>query len=299
MELELLYTSYKPLLQSIAYRMLGSITDAEDIVQDIFVTMQRTPVEDVQHIKAYLVKMVANRCLNVLKSASKQREVYVGPWLPEPDIEEASAALTPEERVVREETVSYAMLVMLQQLSPVERAVFLLREVLAYDYKEIAEMLEKSEANCRKIYSRIKPKIDPLSASEERKTVSSLKSAHSDMFVSAFLQASRTGDFKPFVHLLVDDAMLVSDGGGKVRAALYPIMGKERIRAFLEGIHGKGSFSGELRPVRINGDAGLLLIRDGMPRIALCFERADGLTLAADRVYIISNPDKLRHIRIQ
>ncbi|OXM85833.1 RNA polymerase sigma-70 factor [Paenibacillus rigui] len=293
MELDDLYTSYKPLLQSIAYRMLGSITDAEDMVQDIFVTMQHVPVEDVRHIKAYLVKMITNRCLNTLKSAKRKREVYVGPWLPEPVIQELIPSGSPEEQVVREETVSFAMLVMLQQLSPMERVVFLLREVLAYDYGEIAEMLDKSEANCRKIYSRAKPKIERLHGEEHVST----EASSSDRFVSAFVQASRSGNFEPFVQLLVEHATLVSDGGGKVRAAIYPIQGRLRIQAFLEGIYGKGTFAAELRPVRINGDAGLLVIREGILHMAICFGGASTSSGMAEQVYFILNPDKLQHIR--
>lgn len=299
-ELEELYAAYKPLLQSIAYRMLGSITDAEDMVQDVFAAMQRSPAGDVRHMKAYLVKMVTNRCLNVLKSAARQREVYVGPWLPEPDIGDVFAVptmMTPEERAVREEIVSYAVLVMLQQLSPVERAVFVLREVLAYDYKEIAGILGKTEAGCRKIYSRLQPKLAPEPGSDRLKAVSSVTPADASLLVAAFLQASRTGDFQPFIHLLVDDAVLVSDGGGKVRAAIRPILGRDRVLAFLEGISGKGSFQGELRPARINGEAGLLLVRDGILQAAVCFGWADGGTSRWKTIYLISNPDKLQRLR--
>ncbi|MFD0680495.1 MULTISPECIES: RNA polymerase sigma-70 factor [unclassified Paenibacillus] len=288
MKLAKMYMDYKLLLISIAYRMLGSLTDAEDIVQDVFVSLERVQLDEVQHQKAYLVKMTTNRCLNLLSSSRKQREVYPGSWLPEPDIGEVIAS--PEEQVVQEETVSYALLVVLQQLNPVERAVFLLREVLLYEYSEIADILDKTETNCRKIYSRVKPKIqqemeDPLSSSNSI--------SHKKDLVNSFLHASRTGDFASFVHLLADEAVLISDGGGKRRAAIFPITGRERIQAFLEGIQGKNSFGGELRPIAINGEPGLLLVRDGDPQLAICF-RAAPQHSAIQTIYFVVNPDKLK-----
>jgi RNA polymerase sigma-70 factor (ECF subfamily) len=150
------------------------------------------------------------------------------------------------------------LLVVLQQLSPVERAVFLLREVLDYDYREIASILDKSEANCRKIYSRVKPKIQ-----QEAPYASKPAGDEVGGVVQSFLHASQTGDFGPFVHWLADQAVLINDGGGKRRSARLPILGKVRVRKFLEGIWRKGSLQGELRPVVINGQQGLLLVRGG------------------------------------
>nr|WP_257350656.1 sigma-70 family RNA polymerase sigma factor [Pseudalkalibacillus decolorationis] len=155
MGLDTLYKSYQPFLYSIAYRMLGSVTDAEDIVHDVFLRLN-VDNDQVKDLKAYLAKMTTNRCLNYLNSARKRRETYEGPWLPEPQVNEPDLPL---DKVVTDETVSYAFLVMLDQLSPVERAVFVLREAFAYDYKDIAEMLQKTEVNCRKIHSRAKRKL--------------------------------------------------------------------------------------------------------------------------------------------
>lgn len=290
-ELGIVYTEHRQLLLSIAYRMLGSYTDAEDIVQDAFVALQRIDHEDIRSMKAYLVKTVTHRCLNHLKSSRKQKEVYLGPWLPEPEIDLYDAGLNPEEQVVREESVSYAFLVMLQQLSPMERAVLLLREVLEYDYQQMAEILDKSESNCRKILSRAKQKMNP----NEDELPADAKQ-NSGPFVQAFLKGVRTGNFEGFVHLLTEQATLVSDGGGKVRAAVFPIFGKERIQAFLEGIQNKGSFSGELLEVRINGDHGLLLMQEGRPRLAICFAAAAD-SGSIESVFIILNPDKLGNIR--
>lgn len=289
MELDTIYMEYKQLLVSIAYRMLGTKNDAEDIVQDTFVALQSIELGEIRNLKAYLVKGVTNRCLNYLKSNRHQREVYTGPWLPEPDIEVNDSMQNPEEKVVMEESVSYALLVMLQQLSPMERAIFLLREVLDYDYAQIAETLDKSEAGCRKILSRLKSKM-----SSDR-TMASEPDRSTAPFVQSFLQAARTGNFEPFVHMLVEQATLISDGGGKVRAAIFPIMGKLRIQSFLEGIYAKGAFSGELQHVQVNGDSGLLLQREGEAKFVICFGTAPE-SGAIQSIYIINNPDKLLHI---
>lgn len=246
MELEAAYQTYRPLLQSIAYRMIGSVTEAEDIVHDLFLNYNRLPLEDVNNMKAYLIKAVTNRSLNYLESARKKREVYAGMWLPEPLAD--SRGDNPAEKLVREETLSYALLVVLEQLTPVERAVFILREALAYDYRDIAACLDKSEANCRKIFSRAKQKVQQESAYPPKAV------GWEEPLVAKFLQAANTGDFHEVIDLLTEDAVLMSDGGGKVRAALRPIQTRARVFAFLQGIATKGSFAGENRLAAINGE---------------------------------------------
>ncbi|MEK3915362.1 RNA polymerase sigma-70 factor [Paenibacillus sp. FSL H7-0331] len=290
MKFEQVYTTYKPLLLSIAYRMLGSITDAEDIVQDVFVSLQQTSLEDVHHIKAYLAKITTNRCLNLLNSSRKQREIYIGPWLPEPDIEMNERS--PEDRIVLEETVTYALLVLLQQLSPMERAVYVLREVLEFEYKDVAEMLGKNEVSCRKMMSRLKPKLDR----DKEAATTPLNGEQMQAFVQAFIQASRTGSFEAFIHLLIEDSTLLTDGGGKVRAALNPIYGRARIQAFWEGIFQKGALAGEYRLVQINGELGIVLIQQGQLKCSVCFEMTEDLS-AIQTIYKVSNPDKLKHYR--
>src|SRR4030095_13793454 len=157
MNFENAYTTYRPLLHSIAYRMLGSFSEAEDLVQDVFADYSRLSPSDINNEKAYLIRMVTNRSLNLNQSARKRREVYTGEWLPEPDV--VPFKQDPAEIYDLHESVSYALLVMLEQLSAVERAVYILRESLQYDYEERAACLQKTEANCRKIYSRAKEKL--------------------------------------------------------------------------------------------------------------------------------------------
>ncbi|CAM3592135.1 RNA polymerase sigma factor SigJ [Marinicrinis lubricantis] len=283
--IEEVYRIYKPLLFPVAYRMLGSVSDAEDIIQDVFVSLPLQDLEQIDHLKNYLVKMVVNRCLNDLKSARKRREAYVGPWLPEP-LFTGIAINEPLERVVQEEDLTYAFLVLLQELSPLERAVFVLREVLGYEYHETAEMLHKTEANCRKIYSRAKGKLKPYAAErrDELKDTSHL--------VNTFLHAVQTGSFDAFIRLLTDDAVLMSDGGGKRRAALRPILGKHRIRAFWEGLLSKGALAGEWVPIYLNGQPGAALFVDGSLSKTICFAKQN--CHLAHRMFIILNPDKLK-----
>ncbi|GMX62641.1 sigma-70 family RNA polymerase sigma factor [Paenibacillus elgii] len=279
------YTEYKPLLFSIAYRMLGSVSEAEDIIHDLFLAVSRTDPGAIQNPKAYLCKSVTRRCIDQLKSARSRREVYVGPWLPEPL--QTSDKEDPLLQAARNDDISFAFLLLLEQLNPVERAIFVLREAFDYDYKEIADMLDKSEATCRKTYSRLKQK---LHAAEARPPQPGLP--ESESLVRSFLKAVSTGDVLQFVHLLTKDAVLYSDGGGKVRAALRPILGADRIAAFLLGIASKGTVLTRSVPVSFNNGAGLLV--DGSrSRIAILFE-FEGTRIRT--IYFVNNPEKLSHL---
>ncbi|SFT26912.1 sigma-70 family RNA polymerase sigma factor [Paenibacillus sp. BC26] len=218
LEVEQLYREHKSLLTSIAYRMLGSMSEAEDAVQDVFVAISKLGKIDMTHPKAYLVKMVTNRALNVMKAAPRKRESYTGHWLPEPVIELGTATPdAPLERVIQREQLGYAMLVLLQTCTPQERAVFVLRESFGYDYADIAAMLDKSEAACRKIFSRASAKIGHLTRTDNETTMDSSV----ERFVQSFTQAIHTGRLEGFIHLLTEDAIMISDGGGIVRAAIY------------------------------------------------------------------------------
>ncbi|KPV56814.1 hypothetical protein QJ48_25880 [Paenibacillus sp. A3] len=279
------YTEYKPLLFSIAYRMLGSVSEAEDIIHDLFLAVSRTDPGAIQNPKAYLCKSVTRRCIDQLKSARARREVYVGPWLPEP-------LQTPDKedpllQAARNDDISFAFLLLLEQLNPVERAIFVLREAFDYDYKEIAEMLDKGEAACRKTYSRLKQKLHSAEACPPQPRL-----PESESLVRSFLKAVSSGDVLQFIHLLTEDAVLYSDGGGKVRAALRPILGADRIAAFLLGIASKGTVLTRSVPVSFNGGAGLLV--DGSrSRIAILFE-FEGMRIRT--MYFVNNPDKLSHL---
>lgn len=289
MELESLYERYNKKMFGIAYRMLGTVTDAEDLVQDLFVALKKVDFEPIDNVEAYLTKMMTNRCLNFLGSAARRRELYTGPWLPEPLF---GLAESPADTVERTEAVSYAFMVMLESLTPVERAVFVLREAFDYDYADIASILEKSETNCRKIMSRAKTKLpsDVMPSMSDRESITSQMS---DM-VSAFMAAATTGSFASLLGMLTDDAQLISDGGGKARAALRPIIGKARVQAFLEGIAAKGSLRGLFR-ISMNGQEAVAIVQDGRPTKVIGFGY-DAQARAFSRVFLMSNPDKLHHL---
>jgi RNA polymerase sigma-70 factor (ECF subfamily) len=303
--------SYRPLLMTLAYRMLGSLSEAEDIVQDALadyaMTADRSKIE---HEKAYLVRMVTNRSLNLKQSARKRREFYIGQWLPEPAIrtgegESAPALLgsanggtgNPADYIERQENITYVMLVMLERLTAVERAVFLLRETLDFDYGDIADIVQKSEANCRKIFSRAKEKlqgsakeglsadaIDPMRRNEEQAWA----------FAKAFMQAAETGNSSALVDMLAHDAVFVADGGGKANAAINPIEGSERIAAFFLGIARKGTMGDSFLPVVVSGQPGFIVTQDGKPDRVMVFGwDADN---RISRIFIILNPDKLEAV---
>ncbi|WP_438445050.1 sigma-70 family RNA polymerase sigma factor [Gorillibacterium sp. sgz5001074] len=290
--IERLYREYKPLLTAVAYRMLGSVSEAEDAVQDVFVAVSKPDAPAMAHPRAYLLKLVTNRALNMMKAAPRKRETYPGPWLPEPVIAQGPED-TPQELVLRRERLGYALLVLLATCTPAERAVFVLRESLGLEYGEIANMLDRSEAACRKLFSRASAKLGqrPSEGNEEA------LDATVERFVQSFAQALENGRFDSLLRLLTRDAVMLSDGGGVVRAALRPIQGRDRITAFFAGIARKGSLQGRLLPVRISGQPGLLLIRPDRPPLAFAWEPTADFS-AIRTLYLVSNPEKLTRIRL-
>lgn len=284
------YREWRPYLFSIAYRMLGSQADAEDVVQDVFLTLQNAgQAEAVQNPKHYLGRTVVNRCLNVLGSAARRREAYVGPWLPEPLID-ASAPL-PDEAAELGETVSYAFLVLLEKLAPLERAVFVLRETYGCGYAEIASLVDKSEANCRQIYSRAKRRLarEPV---VPRRNATERERGLARRFVSAF----GGGRMEELVRLLTEDAVVITDGGGKVHAAINPIYGRTRSLALLEAMAKRSMKGARLEEVPIPDGIGVAVWRDERLIAFMCFDW-NGTDEPLRRVYAIYNPDKLESIQ--
>ncbi len=293
---EHVYRTYKSMLFGLAYRMLGSAADAEDIVHDVFAQYLQTDKRDIANERAYLTKMTANRCINVLNSARHKREQYIGTWLPEPMPDEgwqdeASA------QTERKEMIGYAYLVMLQRMTPLERAVYVLREALRFEYREIAEILERTELSCRKTYSRARKAVgldaggDGTGLSKEYAKPDRVRLQY--QFVEVFLRAADSGDFQPLVTYLKEEVTLVSDGGGKVRAAIKPILGLERVLAFLTGLSAKGRFEAGFRPIRMNGEPGLALVEARKCTMLISIEwEPDGSRIR--HLYIIVNPDKLQ-----
>jgi RNA polymerase sigma-70 factor, ECF subfamily len=288
-ELEDLYSGYQPLLFSIAYRMLGSVSDAEDIVHDVYLQISEKTIEQVENKKAYLCKMVTNRCIDYFKSARYKREVYIGPWLPEPLILKDH---DPISEVMNQEAISFAFLLLLEKLNPIERAVFVLREVLRYDYKKISQIVDRSESNCRKIFSRVNNQL-PLKEESEGK----LEPKNKEM-IQAFVSALYQGNIQKLEELLGKEVTLYSDGGGNVYAALKPIISKDLVTRFILNIMKQNHHADEpavVKMVNVNGECGLLV--KGMDNILTVISFHVKNDQIAD-IYIVRNPEKLKHVSL-
>jgi len=274
------FEAYRPLLFSIAYRMLGSVAEAEDVVQETWLRAREDDQTAVQSPRAYLTTIVTRLCIDQLRSAARMRTEYPGPWLPEPIAEPN------QEPAELASSLTMAFLLLLEQLTPIERAVFLLREVFEYDYPEIAVSVGKAEANCRQILARARARVRdprPRFSASKRESVE---------IVGRFRDACASGDLSGLMALLDPDAQLVADGGGKAASATRPILGADRIGRFLMGFARKIPWArDDLVQVSINGTPGLLFRSSVAGDSAYAFDIADG---RIHTVYVVRNPDKLR-----
>ncbi len=280
---EQVFEEHRRLMFGVAYRMLGSVQEAEDVVQDAYLRYRGAGAVP-EHPKAYFVTIVTRLCMDRLKSARMQREQYFGVWLPEPLVMRGDVPATPEQAVALEDSVSMAFLVMLERLAPAERAVFLLREVFDYDYSEIAPVVQKSEAACRQAFRRARERV---AEGHQRFTTSADKVR---ALTAQFVQAASEGNMAGLMELLQSEVILYSDGGGKAAAAVNPVYGAERVARFAIGVAKKESM---LHPelVTVNGVPGFAL-RSPRGRLHSVFVAAfeDGLMQA---IYVVRNPDKL------
>jgi RNA polymerase sigma-70 factor (ECF subfamily) len=282
-----IFNEHRRLLFSLAYRMLGSVADAEDMVQEAFLRWQAAPEEEIKAPKAYLSTIVTNLCINYLTSARRKREEYVGPWLPEPLITDESQ--DPMRNIQMADSLSMAFMVLLESLTPTERACFLLREVFDYEYEEIARIVGKAEANCRQMVSRARLHI------RERRPRFDVSSEMQTRLTAQFMQACASGDLQGLMSLLAEDATLMSDGGGRVTAARKPIHGADHIARFLTGLIKKaGPGRLHIRPTLVNGQPGFITYWDDRLVNVLSLDIADNQIRA---VYIVVNPDKLRSFK--
>lgn len=282
------FEMYRPMMFSIAYRMVGSVTEAEDIVQDAYLRYCQMPPHSVVSPKAFLSTVVTRLCLNHLQTVRVQRESYLGPWLPEPLLTEDEDAYSPTEHVEMLESLSMALLVLLERLTPVERAVFLLREVFDYPYPEIAAIIGKEEVTCRQIFSRAKKFI---AAQRPRFTPSG---EHHHQLLQQFMEAIQGGDLKGLTHLLASDVTLWADGGGKIRgAATRPLHGPQAVARFVIASlrYAQGMVTAEM--TEANEEPAILLRVDGHPFVVVSVTIAQQHIL---EIRVIGNPEKLRHI---
>jgi RNA polymerase sigma-70 factor (ECF subfamily) len=283
-----LYKTYKPLLFSIAYRLLGSVSDAEDIVQETFLAWaERKDGMPVVSIKSYLCRIVSNLCADRIRLQARQRETYIGPWLPDPLVEGSGG---PEDICMRRDTVNTAYLLLLQQLSEVERIVFVLREAFGFGYDEIADMTGKSTANCRQIFRRAKR---GMPRGPEEGAPAPAQTARVQHIARKFMQSFERGDISHVMELLAADVELIMDGGGKEKAALNPIRTPERVIAFFSGTAGKLPQGTSFRHATVNGLPGFVfsLGETVLYVLSIAFE-GDRIS----RFFMTVNPDKLTHL---
>ncbi|TME95537.1 MAG: RNA polymerase sigma-70 factor [Chloroflexi bacterium] len=271
-------------LFSIAYRLLGSVSDAEDIVQDAFLRWDREPLPDLRSPRAYLTTIVVRLCLDQLRSARAKREIYVGPWLPEPLITTGRTDLT--DSLVLRESLSFAFLLMLENLSPLERAVFVLREVFDYDYPEIALSVDKSEANCRQVFHRARQRL------AQRQSRFEATREQTEQITREFMRATTNGDVQDLLRLLAEDVVAISDGGGKAFAALRPVHSREKVSRGVLGSFSKAQ-PDSVRMEEVNGQPAIVATRGGEPRGVLLLDVKAGKVQA---LYAVVNPDKLRSV---
>ncbi|MEG7843185.1 RNA polymerase sigma-70 factor [Bacillus mobilis] len=287
MEAEQLYETYQSLLFSIAYRILGSVMDAEDIVHDVFISLnKREDIQSIENMKAYLCKMVTNRSIDKLRSAAHKRNVYVGMWLPEPFVEEIN---DPSESFVMKESISTAYLLLLQQLTEVERVVFILREVFSYDYEEIASIVDKSNANCRKIFQRARKSILDK---PKQSTLSTKKMA---AYVEKFISSLQCGDAQGMLEVLKTDAILKADGGGKATTAIHPIYSADRIIRLFFGIGKKFPEEYDVDYKMVNGAPGVIVKVNNKVTYVLSFSFENE---KISNIYMMVNPEKLMHLNV-
>jgi RNA polymerase sigma-70 factor, ECF subfamily len=276
------FVAHRNLLFTVAYEMLGSAADAEDVLQETWLRWAGVDLAEVRDERAYLVRITTRLSLNRLRSMARRREAYVGPWLPEPLLTAPDVA----DDVELADSVSTAMLLVLETLSPTERAVFVLREVFDVPYAEIAEAVDKSAAAVRQIAHRARGHV------EARRPRSSVTAAEREAVLQKFVTATTTGDIQSLMDVLAPDVVLLTDGGGLKAAALRPIHGRDKVMRFMAGgaVRGGGSVE-RAEIVVLNGVPALQLWIDGQVDTVLTLLMDGGVATA---LYAVRNPDKLR-----
>lgn len=285
--LDEVYRELRPYAFAIAYRMLGSVSEAEDVVQEAFLRLHRAAPDEVAAPRAYLATVTTRLAIDVLRSARARRESYVGTWLPEPLLTDPSAG--PADAAETADSLSMAFLVVLERLSPVERAVFLLHDVFGYDYAEVAAVVDKSEANCRQLAARARRHVE-----QDRPRFEAPAAARAEL-AQRFFDASARGDMDGLVSLLAGDAVFYGDGGGKGSAVRAPILGRDNVARFVLGLYRRAEPLGvTMRPVEINGDPGAMFFDPDDRLISLI-----SLEIVEGQVQTIRgfvNPDKIAHL---
>jgi RNA polymerase sigma-70 factor, ECF subfamily len=275
------FTELRPAMFALAYRITGNRADSEEIVQDAFLRLHNAAPKDAVHsLKSYLATITARLSLNRLRDQRARRETYVGEWLPEP-------LSTDHQPAVRAEEVSFALVAVLERLSPLERVVFVLRNAFDLDFKDISAVVSRDVVTCRKLFSRARARI-----LEERPRFVVDRERHREL-LRTFAEAARSGDTEKLISLLENDAVLHGDGGGRALASKKPILGKAAIAQFIVAVSRAAPIDPDLQEMELNGAPGLVLKRNGSPVICVLIE-TNGQRIHS--VFAVANPDKLRAI---
>jgi RNA polymerase sigma-70 factor (ECF subfamily) len=293
-----LFLDYKSLLFSTAYNMLGNVDDAEDMVQETYLKWMELQTDAVTHIKAYLVRTIINKCINYLETSRKTREEYIGTWLPEPLIDRESQDGYSQTESYH--ALSIGMMHLMEKLTPIERSIFILREVFVYDYRELSEIFDKSEDNCRQIFSRAKERIGKK---DKQFTVD--PKAH-EIILNNFIEASSQGNMNDLINLFKEEITIFADGGGKsvtikgmkMTAMQKPLSGKDNIGTFLIAIQTKLHEFGSdymLRKVKVNGLPAFISYLDSTPLSLISIETDEG---KISNIFVVANPDKLKQFSL-
>ncbi|MFF3848097.1 RNA polymerase sigma-70 factor [Streptomyces sp. NPDC002328] len=283
------FEEHRPLLLGVAYRMLGRVADAEDVVQDAWLRWSSADRAEVRRPRAYLVRVATHLALDRLNRVKARDEAYVGPWLPEPYVTDfGDTVQDAAERAVLADSVSLAVLVVLESLSPLERAVFVLREAFGYPHAEIAAVLDRSESAVRQLAGRARRHVD------ERRPRYEVDPAQRRELTERFLAAAAEGDLEGLMALLAPDARLVGDSGGKAQSPRRILENADHVARFVLGVARKGLPDFSFRFLELNGGTAVLALSGDKPDAVIQIDAAGGLVR---RVYVIRNPDKLRALQ--
>jgi RNA polymerase sigma-70 factor, ECF subfamily len=281
------WREHRRYLLDVAYRMLGSLSEAEDVVQEAFVRLVRADLDEIQDLRGWLVVVVSRLCLDQLRSARSQREAYVGPWLPEPLIQPPDQAVDPAERVTLDDSVRMALLVVLERLTPAERAAFVLHDLFRFSFDDVARIVGRSPQACRQLASRARQHVQQQTGPARFE----VDQQQLDRVAGRFIQASSDGDLEALMEVLDPEVVGWTDSGGVVTAPRRPVVGRRpAARVFLRFVR---DFQVTLVPMPVNGEPGVLALREGRLVAVIALETRGGLI---SRVHAIANPHKLAYV---
>ncbi|WP_333774478.1 RNA polymerase sigma-70 factor [Streptomyces sp. IBSBF 3136] len=279
------FEEHRPFLMGVAYRMLGRVADAEDVVQDAWLRWSRADRAEIREPRGYLVRVTTRLAIDRLRQVKARSEAYVGPWLPEPYVTEfGDTVADTAERALLADSVSLAVLVVLESLSPLERAVFVLREAFGYPYAEIAALLDRGEAAVRQLAGRARRHV------EERRPRYDVDPVQRRDLTERFLAAAAGGDLQALLSLLAPEARLVADSGGKAKAPVRVLRSADKVGRFLAGVAAKNMADLSVRLVEVNGGPAVLTLVGGKPDTVFQLDISDGVITT---VYVLRNPDRM------